>query len=160
MLPTFLHQGRDSALLPKVMPTWIGCFVQTTCWSEKWEGRPSVIPNYINSKLHVDLNVYFSLIYIYIYQQIPWGLLFSGPSKELAEAGSIRKHQQTNMKQQETKQPLNGELALASGTGDMVRWTHCLGDNAGVRVSSARTHFYCTRFVLPASAASASFGLL
>ena len=77
-----------------------------------------------------------------------WGLLFSGPSKELEEAGSIRKQQQRNMKQQETKQPLNVELALASGS-----------DNAGVRVSSASTHFYCTRFVLPASASISQFRL-
>ena len=77
-----------------------------------------------------------------------WGLLFSGPSKELEEAGSIRKQQQRNMKQQETKQPLNVELALASGS-----------DNAGVRVSSASTRFYCTRFVLPASASISQFRL-
>ena len=69
-----------------------------------------------------------------------WGLLFSGPSKELEEAGSIRKQQQRNMKQQETKQPWNVELALA-------------------RVSSASTHFYCTRFVLPASASISQFRL-
>ena len=59
-----------------------------------------------------------------------WGLLFLGPSKEREEAGSLRKQQQRNMKQQETKQPLNVELALARGS-----------DNAGVRVSSASTHF-------------------